>query len=91
MRNKDTRHNDTKADRESKPAGQGPQSRLPIAFLQNVSGSQPPLLTRHSLMSKQPVAPVPLKPVFTHEHNETQRKTERAAQSKADQVGRVRS
>ena len=34
----------------------------PGALVQVVSGSQPPLLVAHSLMSVQPVAPVPLYP-----------------------------
>ena len=38
------------------------QSREPTVFLQRALAPQPPLLVRHSLVSLQPVAPVPVKP-----------------------------
>ena len=46
-----------------KPGGQGPHVRDPSVLMQLTKVSHPPLLLKHSLMSVQCVAPVPLKPV----------------------------
>lgn len=49
-------------ERQSTPDGQPPQLSPPGVLVQVERGSQPPLFDRHSLMSWQPVAPLPLYP-----------------------------